>query len=200
MVENHYQSKAKSAFLKIFNIDKALSQNGFLAHLFGVENKRPTGTVTWQHTLQALNMTNLLQGIKITPNFLFLLLFAGLVGWLFIIYWIRHNEPFANSVLGTHYAPAPTAHVDRQLVAGTKEALPFRTSQTTGDIYVPTPQINEHNQDLNQTNPTYAHNNSHIANPDISHHGIYNPNGMSAYLVPITHSAGNTRVKMIVNR
>jgi hypothetical protein len=81
-----------------------------------------------------------LQGINVTPNFLFILLFAGFIGWLFVIYWVRHHEPLANSVLGTSVASSPTAAADRRLIAGTKIAFPTRTCAEMGDIYVPTPQ------------------------------------------------------------
>ena len=75
----------------------------------------------------------------ITPNFLFLLLFLAFTGWLGVVYWVRHNEPFANAVLGSGRAYAPTAHADRRLLEGVREAMPFKTSPNTGKIYTPTP-------------------------------------------------------------
>jgi hypothetical protein len=93
----------------------------------------------WGATLQSLKLSDALQGINVTPNFLFLLLFLGFAGWLWVVYWIRHNEPLANSVLGTHTAQSTTTHADRSMLAGIKKTLPVRTSNNMGDYYVPIP-------------------------------------------------------------
>lgn len=123
--------------------------HGFLSQLLGLENE-PRNTTSssasatssaagWTTAMQSLKVSDAMQGINVTPNFLFILLFAGLTSWLFVIYWIRHHEPLANSVLGTGAARSATAAADRRLIGGVKYALPFHTSATTGDFYVPTP-------------------------------------------------------------
>lgn len=100
---------------------------------------RPSPGGGWNSALQNLKLSDAFQGINVTPNFLFLLLFVGLTAWLAVVYYIRHNEPLANSVLGTPAAGSATAAADRQLVAGLKKTLPVRTSPTSGEFYVPIP-------------------------------------------------------------
>lgn len=108
----------------------------FLSHLFGLDSKHPTSG-KWVPSFSGVKISDLLQGITLTPNVLFLLLFLGFFAWLFVIYWVRHNEPLANQVIGSPKGYAPTAAADRHLVAGIKKTLPVRTSSATGDFYVP---------------------------------------------------------------
>ena len=67
---------------------------------------------------------------------LFLLLFVGMGLWLWVIYWVRHNEPLANQVLGTTNSSVQ-AHADRRIVDGIRKAVPIRTSTNTGKVFVP---------------------------------------------------------------
>jgi hypothetical protein len=97
----------------------------------------PSQSVGWNSAVQGLKLSDALQGINVTPNFLFLLLFTGLFLWLFVIYWIRHNEPLANHVLGATNFGSATAAADRRLMEGARNAVPYRTSATTGQVYVP---------------------------------------------------------------
>ena len=85
----------------------------------------------------SFNFMSLFKGINITPNHLLILLFGFFFFWLFVVYWIRHNEPLANQVLGSSHAFAPTAQQDRHLINGVKEAYPVRTSPTSGQIWTP---------------------------------------------------------------
>lgn len=87
-----------------------------------------------------VKLSDAFQGINVTPNFLFLLLFVGFTAWLWVVYFVRHHEPLANDVLGVGAAHSATAEADRRLVAGIKKTLPIRTSHTSGDFYVPIPQ------------------------------------------------------------
>lgn len=108
----------------------------------------PSQMIGWSSALQALNLSNWLQGIAVTPNFLFLLLFGFLIFWLFVVYWIRHNEPLANQVLGsTGACQSRQAFADRHLLGGIKEAFPVKTTSTTGEVYVPNqPPLHQHAQ------------------------------------------------------
>ncbi len=100
------------------------------------EGQAPQQTVIWNSALQSMKLSNLFAGIHISPNVLFFLMFSAFVGWLFVLYWIRHNEPFANQVLGSN-AYSPTAAADRRMIAGVRSAMPFRTTATGGYIYTP---------------------------------------------------------------
>ena len=64
----------------------------------------PSQSVMYSNALAGISLSEAFQGIRVTPNFLYLCLFAGFTFWLFVVYWIRHNEPLANQVLGTYSA------------------------------------------------------------------------------------------------
>ncbi len=101
-------------------------------------------TAAWNSSFRSVKLSDMLQGINITPNFMLAMLFLGFTSWLFVVYWIRHNEPLANQVLGTPTAGAPTSHADRRIVAGAKFALPIRNHGA--DFYTPCKkQRGEHN-------------------------------------------------------
>lgn len=181
------------------------------------KNMQPSG---WSGALSSMKLSDAVSGINITPNFLFLLLFVGLTLWLYVVYWIRHNEPLANSVIGTGAAVSATAAADRRIVAGIKKTFPVRTSADSGDIYVPTPhgpswaapmppapvppmpapspaptplgstQYYSQPSSYGHVLPAPVPYYSAFGQPDQSHH---------AYMVPV-HEASGTRVKMIVNR
>lgn len=87
--------------------------------------------------MQGVKISSALKGLNITSNFMWLVLFVGFFLWLFVVYWIRHNEPFANHVLGPGAAHSKTGHDDRRLIENMRDALPFKVSKDTGYVYVP---------------------------------------------------------------
>jgi len=97
----------------------------------------PSQSAMYSNALAGISLAEAFKGIRVTPNFLYLCLFSGFTLWLFVVYWIRHNEPLANQVLGS--GPMHTRSVvdDRRLLNSVKDAMPFRTSATFGDIYTP---------------------------------------------------------------
>lgn len=134
-------------------------QHGFFSHLLGLDHdhghgahaghnhghqhgqqagaEQGQGAFSWSSSLQSLKLSDIFQGLNVTPNVMLLLLFAGFAVWIFVVYWVRHHEPLTNQVLGTGGGYASTAHADRKIVAGIRHALPLRTSANTGTIYVP---------------------------------------------------------------
>jgi hypothetical protein len=98
----------------------------------------------WMAHLANFKATSLFKGVNITPAHLMLCLFLFFFFWLFVVYWIRHNEPLANQVLGSPHAFAPTALHDRHLINSVKGAYPVHTSPTAGQIW--TPPIGIHGQ------------------------------------------------------
>lgn len=100
----------------------------------------------WMAHLANFKATSLFKGVNITPGHLMLCLFLFFFFWLFIVYWIRHNEPLANQVLGSPHAFAPTALHDRHLINSVKGAYPVHTSPTAGQIW--TPPIGIHGQSV----------------------------------------------------
>jgi hypothetical protein len=136
-----------------------LGQNGqqsILGHLLGLDSgtnaahgsgvqgspgstgHTPSQSVIWTSALQALKVSNVVDGLIFTPAMGMFCLFLGFVTWLFVVYFVRHHEPFANSVLGT-VPQSLAASTDRRLINGVKGAMPFKTSKSTGDFYEPLP-------------------------------------------------------------
>ncbi len=138
---------------QILGLEQHGHGHNFISHLLGLDHDHghhvahghvqhgvqhgPSHGVTWNSALKALNITNALQGINVSANFLFLLLFIGFFAWLFVIYFIRHHEPLANHVIGSGAAQSATASADRQLVEGIKNAMPMHTRADFGEVYVP---------------------------------------------------------------
>ncbi|MDZ4834243.1 MAG: hypothetical protein SGJ27_10740 [Candidatus Melainabacteria bacterium] len=79
---------------------------------------------------------DIFKGWKMTVNGITALFFIGYALWLVVLYFIRHNEPLANQVIGTPNAGAPTSDYDRILVGGAKFALPIQATGTHG-FYTP---------------------------------------------------------------
>lgn len=97
----------------------------------------PSQSAMYTNVLAGISLSEAFKGIRVTPNFLYLCLFAGFFGWLFVVYWIRHNEPMANQVLGGETGRAHTSYDDRILLNSVKQAMPIRTSPKFGEIYTP---------------------------------------------------------------
>ncbi len=79
---------------------------------------------------------DIFSGWKMTVNGITALFFIGYASWLVVLYFIRHNEPLANQVIGTPNAGAPTSDYDRILVGGAKFALPIQATGQHG-FYTP---------------------------------------------------------------
>lgn len=79
---------------------------------------------------------DIFSGWKMTVNGITALFFIGYALWLVVLYFIRHNEPLANQVIGTPNAGAPTSDYDRILVGGAKFALPIQATGEHG-FYTP---------------------------------------------------------------
>lgn len=106
-------------------------------HASSEESASAGNPFSWRGAIKRANISSIFQGINITPNMLFLLLFLGMGLWLWVIYWVRHNEPLANQVLGTTNSSVQ-AHADRRIVDGIRKAVPIRTGSNTGRVFVPT--------------------------------------------------------------
>ncbi len=163
----------------IFSLNAKKNGNKFMSHLLGLDHEEQNSKVAPQNVFKGIKISDLFQGIKITPNFLFLCLFMGLFFWLFVIYWVRHHEPLANQVLGTPKVDPQRAAIDMKLVAGVKQAFPVQTSSTTGEIYVPgSPVAAYQSQEKNSAPPaqTAAGQNTSPQSPDGTQFAATTPN------------------------
>ena len=103
--------------------------NGDIAHT-GIMGAEADG-ISW---------STVFEGLKISTGIRFFIVFAAFVSWLYVIYWIRHHEPFSDQVIGMSSPKSSTADADRFLVAGIKRVFPFQTPATlTGSFYAPIP-------------------------------------------------------------
>ena len=199
------------------HVGAPVHSSSFSSNAQGQALQAPTSRVSWTKALGAVKLSDVLQGVKLTPNMLFIMLYASFVGWLFVIYWIRHHEPLANSVLGTSAPGSATAAADRRIIAGTKFAVPVRTSSETGDIYIPGNDQSSYNAPPRQLGNYFAPTSFPLPAPPVPPTPAPEPQPMpltgiplspgygagygqpGAYMVSEPESSGS-RVKMIVNR
>lgn len=133
----------------------------------------PSTTAAWNPGIKGVKFSDMLQGINVTPNFMLAMLFLGFTAWLFVIYWIRHNEPLANQVLGSPEATAPTALQDRRIIDGAKHALPIRTSDRMGNFYTPDRAARlRHEEELHKKNQAEAAFRESLARPHSAPQGM----------------------------
>lgn len=135
--------------------------HGFLSHLLGLDHDHsshhlhesqvaslqadgspapghaPSQGAIWNSALQHVKLAHLFEGFKVTENFWLMTLFGCFIAWLFVVYWIRRHEPFANAVLGK--TPVCGNAADRRVISGASEAIPIRTSSQSNSFYVPNP-------------------------------------------------------------
>ncbi|MBA3992567.1 MAG: hypothetical protein C0469_03500 [Cyanobacteria bacterium DS2.3.42] len=141
---NHNGNSLKGLIARLLGLDRdagALTGgeagSEAASHGGGDHGAPPSQSVMYSSVLAGISLSEAFKGIRVTPNFLYLCLFAGFTLWLFVVYWIRHNEPMANQVLGTGAVNTRHTVDDRRLLNSVKDAMPFRTSSTFGDIYTP---------------------------------------------------------------
>lgn len=178
----------------------------FIRHLLGMDQPQPGhlrgpahSANRWSPSLRGVKLSDAFQGIHFTTNFLFFLLFLGLFLWLFVIYWVRHHEPFANQVLGEAKHSATTA-ADRALVNGIKKTFPVHTSATMGEIYVPGSESLPAQAPVNTVN-TYP---EAVYQSSTMDQGRYSPYGAAVglpgnYMIGVQTGSG-TKVRTIVSR
>jgi len=138
-LRKHQQSPIKEG--APFSLSATKGQTGkFMSHLLGLDHEpssNPKGQGAAKAQARTIKFSDLFQGIKLTPNFMFFLLFLSFFLWLFVIYWVRHHEPLADQVLGSPKADPRASQTDRRLVEGMKAAVPVQTSPNSGQVYVP---------------------------------------------------------------
>src|SRR5438094_10345057 len=57
-------------------------------HHNGEISPNPQGSPSWSSALQGVKLQDMLQGINVTPNTLFLLLFLSMGAWLWVVYFV----------------------------------------------------------------------------------------------------------------
>ncbi len=232
------QSKRQNFLSQLLGLDQDQSSHGAFGgaqghphnHIGAPSTQQAAGLQSsarsgWNGALQSIKLSDALKGINVTANFMWLVLFVGFTAWLGVVYWIRHHEPFANSVLGNGAAQSMTAAADRRLVAGICKTLPVRTSAKPAEFYVPIPHGNQiigsgrysssaavaypPQQSIPlpmpplppmpapQPQPTPLDYSAYQAGVPLPY--MQADTSRHAYMVPI-HGTGGTRVKMIVNR
>jgi hypothetical protein len=166
----------------------AAQGDGFLSHLLGLDHhgqsghlhghpqadrpgmhNGPSNRAIWLSALSSVKLSHAFKGINVSANMAFALMFVAFTFWLYVVYWIRHHEPMAASVLGSHAPMTHRAMVDHQLVDGMKTAIPVQTL-VGGTVYVPnTTEEMEANRNA-QANQAQAQQNPGFAAPSQSAH------------------------------
>jgi hypothetical protein len=137
--------------------------HSFLSHLLGLDHdahhgshgghgglhggdgagQNPSQTPIWTSALQGLKLSHALEGLNISTNVWFFFFYLCCIAWLFVIFWLRHHEPLANSVLGKGNAKYETAAADQRIMDNCRDATPIRTSQNQ-QLFAPMPsQFND---------------------------------------------------------
>ncbi|HEY9715701.1 MAG TPA: hypothetical protein V6C72_19660 [Chroococcales cyanobacterium] len=126
----------------------------FISHLLGLDQPQqghaqhvqqgqaPSQTAIWNMAWGSLKPANLLHGITISANVWWLILFLGYISWLFVLYWIRHHDPFTDATIGTRAPQTATSSYDRRVIDHCRGATPVKTSQSggLGSVFVPIPR------------------------------------------------------------
>jgi hypothetical protein len=130
-----YKTSVDTSSLGNLLSQSAQNQQGFLAHLLGLDHDGgdQSGTIhngvrssptnrqnptLWLSALKSMRLSDFAHGLEFTPAMGMFFLFAGFFVWLFILYGIRQNEQLANALLGAEpnsntawaYDPRKPAH------------------------------------------------------------------------------------------
>ncbi len=90
--------------------------------------------------VENISWSTLFQGLKVNTGIRFFVVFTAFASWLYVIYWIRHHEPFSNQVIGVSAPRSRTTDADRTILAGIKRVFPFQTPAiASGSFYTPVP-------------------------------------------------------------
>lgn len=82
--------------------------------------------------LKSLKLSHFFEGLTVTPNFKFFLLFVSLVGWLFVVDFVRKNDhqaPRFNPKAQADFGAAK-ANADHSIDEAVKGAYPVQISQS----------------------------------------------------------------------
>jgi hypothetical protein len=99
---------------QLLGLDQGNRHHGWLASLLGLDSKHQyvhqtpvevtrQGQFLWEN-LGRVFKHDLFNEFELTSGKLFFLLLAGMVGWLFVLSFTRHNESQVNAMLGSNVA------------------------------------------------------------------------------------------------
>jgi len=120
----------------------------FFLHLLGmdehfqeespVKHGRPSRFSIWVGTLKHMKLSQLLEGIQLSVNFQFFLLFVGFTIWLFVIYTIRQQESLEAQVFDNYMGrrASPSKMIDQQLVSHMRGAIPLQTTRNASSLFL----------------------------------------------------------------
>ncbi len=103
-------------------------------HILHAQSGNPHGLP--MGVLPGIRLGLLLEGITLSPGFLFFVLFSGLIGYLFFIHWLSRHDPLAARVMQSH-GQSMVNPLDSSIVKGTLDAYPIKTNPNGSYVYVP---------------------------------------------------------------
>jgi hypothetical protein len=123
----------RSFFLHLLGMDEHF-QGGW-----PVKHGGPSRFTIWVAAFKYMKLSQFLQGIELSVNFQFFLLFVGFTIWLFVVYTIRQQDSLEGQMLNTylHKGLSLSQNVDRQLVSHMRGAIPLQTTSNAGSLFFP---------------------------------------------------------------
>jgi hypothetical protein len=90
--------------------------------------------------MENISWSTLFQGIKVNTGVRFIVVFLTFVSWLYVVYWVRHHEPFVNQAMGVSAPHSATTAADRSIIARVINVFPFHSSGIKSSaFYSPSP-------------------------------------------------------------
>jgi hypothetical protein len=90
--------------------------------------------------MENISWSTLFGGLKVNTGLRFFVVFTTFICWLYVVYWVRHHEPFVNQAIGISAPHSQTAAADRSIIARTIKVFTFQTSAIgASSFYTPTP-------------------------------------------------------------
>jgi len=77
--------------------------------------------------MENISWPALFQGLKVNTGVRFIVVFSTFVCWLYVVYWVRHHEPFINQSMGISAPHSATTAADRSIMAHVIKVLPFHS-------------------------------------------------------------------------
>jgi len=106
--------------------------------------------------MENISWSTFFAGLKVNTGIRFVVVFSTFICWLYVVYWVRHHEPFANQAVGISAPHSATTAADRSLIARVIKVFPFQTSAIgASSFYAPSPAEKISPRQLNFRTGTY---------------------------------------------
>jgi hypothetical protein len=132
--------KSGNFMVQLLEHDFHNNQNRFPFHQHNAQQKKaPSQFTIWTSALKHMKFSKAFDGVGLNNSTGMLCMFLFFLAWLFVVYTIRHHDPFAKQIIVNTAGKVLSPHrqLDNRVVSGVKTALPVRMTPETGTIFVP---------------------------------------------------------------